>query len=65
MKIILDESEMSELRGVAKDYDISIEGLFDTYTSVMEANFDQDIRDCIAEDEDQIRQDYGGYEEEA
>ena len=65
MKILLSEGEKQYIEKYAKDYNVSVKGLTETYLGVMNCNFEQDIIDILNENADDIRQDDGEYIDKA
>ena len=64
MEIKLGTYEKSEIKRVAKEFNISASGLELAYKMVMKCNFDQDIRDIANENENELRETYGEYGQE-
>ena len=62
MKISLTKQEKQFFETVARQYDINPRGLIDCYKAIMDCNFRQDVWDVARENEDDLRKDYGSYE---
>jgi len=57
--------DFGKIEDTAKKFNISPYGLKDSYRACMSANFEQDLWDIANENEDDIRNEYGAYGEEA
>lgn len=64
MKIIFDDYETEAIATQAKIYNVNIEAIIDMYVVRAESNFDQDIIDILNDEADDLRKEYGEFDEE-